>query len=294
MHRHGAPPANGSAASQLSGYMQVSTEQGVDVTRDSYPYMVGYPNPTSVLVQPSYGYDPAQASHGTVPVVHSNQSQSFHPSLQPSIVPAHQQLNYLRSAWPSRDDHIPANWGTASPTPGTIQSTVGTNSDNGFGVGEFAVPPHALSSTYTHSRTPAPSSTATTSPVPMSVPYPQGERDAFRMGSSGSAETEIIYPCKWSTRHCGTLVAGNRIDVALHLREHHRFVCDGDAAECLWDGCRTRMQRRNIPRHIVSSHLEVRVRCPTCGMLFSRVDASKTHQRSCPALRSRATLVWPH
>jgi hypothetical protein len=43
------------------------------------------------------------------------------------------------------------------------------------------------------------------------------------------------------------------------------------------------MQRRNIPRHIVACHFEIKVPCSQCGVALSRADANKKHQLACTA-----------
>lgn len=93
------------------------------------------------------------------------------------------------------------------------------------------------------------------------------------------------FQCQWTTRgtQCGALIAGDRRSVTSHLRDRHGdFSSDGTTIPCGWVGCTASMQRRNIPRHILACHLEVKVPCPRCGMYLSRADANRKHQQACP------------
>lgn len=50
------------------------------------------------------------------------------------------------------------------------------------------------------------------------------------------------------------------------------------------------MQRRNIPRHIVACHFEIKVPCPQCGVAFSRADANKKHRLACTGAKTPAVV----
>ncbi|KAF8557994.1 hypothetical protein OG21DRAFT_1481788 [Imleria badia] len=138
--------------------------------------------------------------------------------------------------------------------------------------GRRAMPIGCLPSVATpHSVRPLPHSDPV--PVAPSTPRPRGVL-------SLNATT---FQCLWSSggTRCRALVAGNRRGVSSHLRDEHAFTCDGHMVACAWSQCRMRMQRRNIPRHIVACHLEIKVTCERCGMALSRADANKKHRQAC-------------
>lgn len=86
------------------------------------------------------------------------------------------------------------------------------------------------------------------------------------------------------------LIAGDRRSVTSHLRNKHNFSCDGQTIACAWGECTASMQRRNIPRHIVACHFEVKVACLQCGLALSRADANKKHRLACTGVRMTAAV----
>ena len=100
------------------------------------------------------------------------------------------------------------------------------------------------------------------------------------------------FQCLWTSggTRCRALIKGDRKSVSSHLRDGHAFTCDGHTVACAWGQCRMSMQRRNIPRHIVTCHLEVKVTCSQCGLALSRSDANKKHRLACPAIRMPAVV----
>ncbi|KAF8441433.1 hypothetical protein L210DRAFT_836058, partial [Boletus edulis BED1] len=85
--------------------------------------------------------------------------------------------------------------------------------------------------------------------------------------------------CLWRSdgTRCRALIAGDRKSISSHLRDEHRFMFDGQTVACVWDQCSAWMQRRNISRHILACHFEIKSTCPSCGLALSRADATKKH-----------------
>ena len=104
-----------------------------------------------------------------------------------------------------------------------------------------------------------------------------------RSGRMNLSLNTTTFQCLWTSgeTRCTALITGDRRSITSHLRGKHNFTCDGQMIACAWDRCTTCMQRRNIPRHIVACHLEIKVPCPLCGLLLSRADANRKHQLAC-------------
>lgn len=120
---------------------------------------------------------------------------------------------------------------------------------------------------------PAPAAPVQSSRISEELPQPAG---------STSAASTAGFPCKWSRRsRCPVSLEGDKNSVARHLRDYHGFVCDGEAVACAWEQCGISLQRRNVARHIVACHLEVKVYCKSCGIPLSRPDAGKKHEKYC-------------
>jgi len=100
--------------------------------------------------------------------------------------------------------------------------------------------------------------------------------------STSAATSTARFSCRWSRPgFCPVSLEGDKNSVARHLRECHGFVCDGETVVCAWEQCDIPLQRRNIARHIVACHLEVKVYCKSCGIPLSRPDAGKKHEKYC-------------
>ncbi|KAF8836092.1 hypothetical protein BDN67DRAFT_363564 [Paxillus ammoniavirescens] len=101
------------------------------------------------------------------------------------------------------------------------------------------------------------------------------------------SNTAHVCQCVGGESPCRTLLTGNMKDLRGHLAYDHHFRTTGKKYHrCLWIGCDKWLQRENIPRHIISSHLRVKVGCETCGVELSRSDVRHSHAKRCPARRS--------
>ncbi|KAL4074312.1 hypothetical protein J3A83DRAFT_2719246 [Scleroderma citrinum] len=102
-------------------------------------------------------------------------------------------------------------------------------------------------------------------------------------GAMSNATTIAQFSCRWSHHgtQCPGSLEGEKNSVARHLRDYHDFVCDGEQVVCAWEHCGSTLQRRNVARHIVAFHLEVKVYCRYCHMPLSRQDANRKHEKSC-------------
>lgn len=95
--------------------------------------------------------------------------------------------------------------------------------------------------------------------------------------------SNTAHVCRCSSA-CNAVLNGSIQAVRSHLKEEHQF--HGAAKEsirCLWAGCERTLQRENIPRHIITRHLRVKVSCPACGMALSRRDVQYSHAKVCRA-----------
>lgn len=102
---------------------------------------------------------------------------------------------------------------------------------------------------------------------------------------SVTTPSNTIHICRCSSA-CNAVLNGSIQAVRGHLKQEHQF--HGTAKEsirCLWAECQRILQRENIPRHIITCHLRVKVSCPECGMALSRRDVQYSHARVCRANR---------
>ncbi|KAF9219552.1 hypothetical protein BS17DRAFT_382794 [Gyrodon lividus] len=107
---------------------------------------------------------------------------------------------------------------------------------------------------------------------------------------ASSVPSDIAYACQClcNGSPCRTLLTGETKELRSHLKHVHQFRATGKKYHrCLWEGCRRVLQRENIPRHITSCHLRVKVRCITCGVGLSRGDVQYSHARRCSARLSK-------
>ncbi|KAG1728387.1 uncharacterized protein EDB91DRAFT_1162115 [Suillus paluster] len=96
-----------------------------------------------------------------------------------------------------------------------------------------------------------------------------------------------VHPCKWD--NCTMHVGVEHRHVAKHLQQRHGVNISATNEEthripCLWVDCFDfQMKPGNLPRHVLSTHLEERWICLTCSELFSREDAFRRHTQEKPA-----------
>ncbi|KAF8842329.1 hypothetical protein BDN67DRAFT_965851 [Paxillus ammoniavirescens] len=112
-----------------------------------------------------------------------------------------------------------------------------------------------------------------------SMEFPSDSWGGLPPSPSGGPQT---HECQWAADDgtwCRALVQGNRREVMLHLNEKHGIPLTGDKTPqtCLWQGCRSTMQRESIPRHIVAVHMKERVHCTKCRSSFARNDSLQRH-----------------
>ena len=96
-----------------------------------------------------------------------------------------------------------------------------------------------------------------------------------------ASSSNTICICQWSPT-CEAVLDGNNQALRSHLKQEHQF--DGSAKDlisCLWAGCDQSLRRENVPRHIITRHLRVKVSCPPCGMALSRRDVQYTRAKVC-------------
>ncbi|KIK81450.1 hypothetical protein PAXRUDRAFT_832857 [Paxillus rubicundulus Ve08.2h10] len=115
-------------------------------------------------------------------------------------------------------------------------------------------------------------------------PTPAYVAPGYSPTSSVAFDTTHVCQCVGGDSPCCTLLTGNTKELRDHLASDHHFRATGKKYhKCLWMGCVTRLQRENIPRHMISTHLRVKVRCETCNVELSRSDVRHSHAKRCPA-----------
>ncbi|KAG1740836.1 uncharacterized protein EDB91DRAFT_1131712 [Suillus paluster] len=105
-----------------------------------------------------------------------------------------------------------------------------------------------------------------------------------------------VHPCNWDgcTMHVGV----EHRHVAKHLQQRHNVSTSATSEEthrisCGWDGCSEQMKPGNLPRHVLSSHLEVRWICLLCSKSLSREDAFRRHTQEKEACQyARPTISY--
>ncbi|KIJ18953.1 hypothetical protein PAXINDRAFT_8315 [Paxillus involutus ATCC 200175] len=102
-----------------------------------------------------------------------------------------------------------------------------------------------------------------------------------------------FHECRWlGGPPCDGSAPGRNREMAEHLRMYHHFVGhERDSVRCEWENCTRVMQRMNIPRHIVSTHLLEVASCQFCGKRFSRPDVVARHERTCIGPASGARVL---
>lgn len=92
-----------------------------------------------------------------------------------------------------------------------------------------------------------------------------------------------LHVCEWTEggRCCG-LAPGRNREMGEHLRTAHGFVGnERDTVYCRWGVCGRALQRMNMGRHIVSTHLRATATCPRCFKTLSRPDVAARHEKQC-------------
>ena len=69
---------------------------------------------------------------------------------------------------------------------------------------------------------------------------------------------------------CNQPLDGTLLSIRWHLALHGHKHQGKDLVQCPWAGCSDMLRWMNIPRHIRSIHLGVRMVCPTCERSFTR------------------------
>ncbi|KAF8554442.1 hypothetical protein OG21DRAFT_1061468 [Imleria badia] len=69
---------------------------------------------------------------------------------------------------------------------------------------------------------------------------------------------------------CNRPLDGTLQSIRQHLSLHGHKHQGRDMVQCPWAGCSDKLRWMNIPRHIRSIHLGVRMVCPTCERSFTR------------------------
>lgn len=91
-----------------------------------------------------------------------------------------------------------------------------------------------------------------------------------------------MHACKWGVKACNTLAPGKNREMGEHLREFHEFIGnEKDIVHCHWSNCNKSLQRMNMGRHIVSTHLRQTTICPRCNKSLSRPDVASRHEKQC-------------
>ena len=69
---------------------------------------------------------------------------------------------------------------------------------------------------------------------------------------------------------CNQPLDGTLASIRRHLSMHGHKHQAREMVECPWAGCSDNLRWMNIPRHVRSIHLGVRLVCPTCERSFTR------------------------
>lgn len=197
---------------------------------------------------------------------------SSSPALIASNIPPQFGVSPTLSA--TSDEPSPASHGSFSPLPPTAaQAVMGANMyPSGHLDQRGLVPAHPsetfLSLSPTHN--------------PNGLPLDQ----ALPNTSYANSPSRL---CAWGNPSfpCGTFVSGSAKGLRAHLKQAHKFSLSGrETVPCQWNGCNRTMQRENVVRHILSHHMRLKVRCPSCGKDLCRRDVETMHSKKfCPARR---------
>ncbi|KAG2150922.1 hypothetical protein DEU56DRAFT_779136, partial [Suillus clintonianus] len=99
-----------------------------------------------------------------------------------------------------------------------------------------------------------------------------------RMYQSG--QPIVLYQCQLQGNSCGLHVEGTTSAMSAHLRIFHSIAGqDSTSAICTWGDCSKTLKKGSMARHLLT-HLGVKVRCSTCGVVMCRHDLLRTHIKS--------------
>ncbi|KIJ08162.1 hypothetical protein PAXINDRAFT_18681 [Paxillus involutus ATCC 200175] len=102
--------------------------------------------------------------------------------------------------------------------------------------------------------------------TPNSTPAPSAMQTLICGLAGGAICTQPLYSTMASLRE--------------HIRMHGHKHPGRSSVQCPWMGCQDRLQWENMPRHIASIHMGIRLQCERCGKLFTRAKALEKHTAS--------------
>ncbi|KAF8843805.1 hypothetical protein BDN67DRAFT_119516 [Paxillus ammoniavirescens] len=76
---------------------------------------------------------------------------------------------------------------------------------------------------------------------------------------------------------CAQPLYGTMASLREHIRMHGHKHPERSIVRCPWMGCQDQLQWENMPRHIGSIHMGIRLQCWRCGKLFTRTKALEKH-----------------
>ncbi|KIJ12867.1 hypothetical protein PAXINDRAFT_14424 [Paxillus involutus ATCC 200175] len=79
---------------------------------------------------------------------------------------------------------------------------------------------------------------------------------------------------------CTQPLYGTMASLREHIHTHGHKHPGRSTVQCPWMGCPDRLQWENMPRHIASIHMGIRLQCERCGKLFTRAKALEKHVTS--------------
>ncbi|KAF8837478.1 hypothetical protein BDN67DRAFT_1004909 [Paxillus ammoniavirescens] len=79
---------------------------------------------------------------------------------------------------------------------------------------------------------------------------------------------------------CTQPLHGTMASLREHIRMHGHKHPGRSSVQCPWVGCPDQLQWDNMPRHIASIHMGIRLQCWRCGKLFTRAKALERHVAS--------------
>ena len=194
------------------------------------------------------------------PVPHS--ILSIPESMPQTLAPSHSNMGQ-HDAWLSYA--LGGNADTCGDTALSASGSLGAFTDYDFPSKAHADPQPSIAST--HNAMPSIQSTTLLCSEPTCGPNPQTQ----------------IYGCQWlaNSAPCEMRVMADRRSITEHLQQVHGMKMGEEKARktCLWDGCRSTLNKESLVRHIIGVHLKKGAHCAECGLLFAREDSLKRHLR---------------
>ncbi|KAI6035683.1 hypothetical protein EDC04DRAFT_2190120 [Pisolithus marmoratus] len=123
--------------------------------------------------------------------------------------------------------------------------------------------------------------------LPGSLPDNSAAANRFRQ-THPAGNPMITYVCLLKPG-CTLPLEGTTTSVYRHLRQHGLIHKHRDRASCPWPGCPKEMFWGNIARHIVESHLGVKLHCMFCGKEYTRSENLHVHKKACIAKTTRVS-----